>query len=128
MFEISEKAKVMVRNFFTETGVQKPIRVVFTTSECDQPALGMALSEFQEGDKVFDYGSGGTFVVDQQLYDIAAPIQVDLAETLIGETMLHISCQIAENTCIIAEEPDSCRSYCMSCTCQDEDPLAGLSL
>jgi len=128
MFEISEKAKEMVRSFFTETGVQKPIRVVLTTSECNQPALGMAPSEFQEGDKIFDYGSGVAFVVDQQLYDMAAPIEVDLTETLTGETVLHISCQIAENTCIIAEEPNSCRSYCVSCTCQYEDPLAGLSL
>jgi len=128
MFEISEKAKEMVRNFFTETGVQKPIRVVFITSECDQPALGMALSDFQEGDKVFDYGNGVAFVADQQLYDMVAPIKVDLAETLIGETMFHVCCQIAENTCIIAEEPNSCRSYCTGCTCQDDDPLAGLSL
>ncbi len=128
MFEISEKAKEIVKNFLTTTGVQRPIRIVFTTSECDQPALGMAPSEFQEGDKVFDYGSSGVFVVDQQLYDMTAPIQVDLAETLIGKTVLHIVCQLTENTCIIAEEPDSCLSYCMSCTCQDEDPLAGLSL
>lgn len=128
MFEISEEAQAMVKDFFAEAGGQKPIRILFTTSACDQPALGMALSDFEEGDKVFDYSSGGAFVVEQRLYDMAAPIQVGLAQTLTGETMLHISCQIAENTCTISENPDSCRSYCMGCTCQDEDPLAGLSL
>ncbi len=126
MLEVSEKAKEMARGFLKETGEQRPIRVVFTTSECDQPALGMALSESQEGDKVFDF-EGVSFVVDGQSYDMAAPIQVDLAETPSG-TQLYISCSIAENTCHIAEEPDSCRCYCMTCTCQDEDPLAGLSL
>jgi Fe-S cluster assembly iron-binding protein IscA len=127
MFEISQKAREMVRGFLKETEAQRPIRVVFTTSECDQPALGLALSEAQEGDRIFDY-EGVSFVVDQKLYDIAAPIQVDLAETLAGETQVHISCNIAENTCHIAEDPNSCQSYCMTCTCQDEDPLAGLSL
>jgi Fe-S cluster assembly iron-binding protein IscA len=124
MFEVSEKAREIVRGFLKETGEQRPIRIVFTISECDQPALGMVLSESQEGDKVFDCG-GVSFVVDGQLYDMAAPIQVDLAETLAG-TQLCISCSIAENTCHIAEEPDSCQAYCMTCTCQDEDPLAGL--
>jgi len=126
MFKVSEKAREMARGFLKEAGEQRPIRIVFTTSECDQPALGMALSESQEGDKVFDF-DGVSFVVDGQLYDMAAPIQVDLAETLAG-TQLYISCTIAENTCHIAKEPDSCRSYCMTCTCQDDDPLAGLSL
>ena len=127
MFKVSEKAREMARGFLKEAGEQRPIRIVFTTSECDQPALGLALSEAQEGDKIFDY-EGVSFVVDRQVYDIAAPIQVDLAETLAGETQVHISCNIAENTCHIAEDLDSCRSYCMTCTCQDEDPLAGLSL
>ncbi len=126
MFKVSEKAKEMARDFVKEAGEQRPIRIVFTTSECDQPTLGMALSESQEGDKVFDF-EGVSFVVDGQLCDMAAPIEVDLAETLAG-TQLCISCSIAENTCHIAEDPDSCQTFCMTCTCQDEDPLAGLSL
>jgi Fe-S cluster assembly iron-binding protein IscA len=126
MFEVSEKARQMARGFLKETGEQRPIRIVFTTTECDQPALGMALSESQEGDEAFDC-EGVSFIVDGQLYQMAAPIQIDLAETPAG-TQLCISCSIAENTCHIAQEPDSCRAYCMTCTCQDEDPLAGLVL
>ncbi len=117
----------MVRGFLKETEAQRPIRIVFTTSQCDQPALGLALSEAQEGDKILDY-EGVSFVVDRQLYGIAAPIQVDLAETFAGDVQIYISSSIAENTCHIAEDPDSCRCYCTTCTCQDEDPLAGLSL
>ncbi len=126
MLEVSEEAIDMVVGFLKDTGEQGPIRIVLTTTECDQPGIGMALSESQEGDKVFDY-QGVSFVVDEQLYDMAAPIQVDLEDTMAG-TQLCVSSSIAENTCLIAEDPDSCRTYCMTCTCQDEDPLAGLSL
>jgi Fe-S cluster assembly iron-binding protein IscA len=126
MFEISENAREMIMDFLKKTDVQKPIRIVFTTTECDQPALGMALSELQEADEILDY-EGVSFLVNRQLYDIAAPFKVDLAETPAG-TQLAISCTVAESTCEIADDPDSCRSYCMTCTCQDEDPIAGLSL
>jgi len=126
MFEISENAREMIMDLLRKTEVQKPIRIVFTTTECDQPALGMALSERQEADEIFDY-EGVSFVANRQLCGMAAPFKVDLAEMPAG-TQLAISCTIAENTCEVADDPDSCRTYCMTCTCQDEDPLAGLSL
>jgi len=125
MVEISANAIEMIMDFLKKAKVQKPIRIVSTTTECDQPALGMALSEVQEADEIFDY-DGVSFVVNRQLCDMAAPFEVDLAETPAG-TQLAISCTIAENTCEIAHDPDSCRTYCTTCTCQDEDPLAGLS-
>lgn len=125
MFEVSKKATRMVTEFVEEKGEQKPVRIVFTTTECDQPAIGLALSEAQEGDKVLDF-EGVSFVVDGQLWDMVVPIQIDLVETPLG-TQLYISCSIAENTCLLAEEPDTCRTYCMTCTCQSQDPLAGLS-
>jgi Fe-S cluster assembly iron-binding protein IscA len=126
MLEVSEEAKNMVKDFMEEKGEKKPVRIVLTTSECDQPAVGLALSELQEGDNVFDF-EDVSFVMDGPFCDMAAPIQIDSVETLSG-IQLHISCSIAENTCHMAEDPDSCQAYCMTCTCQDEDPLAGLTL
>jgi Fe-S cluster assembly iron-binding protein IscA len=126
MFEVSDQAIEMVREFLKESGEKGPIRMVFTTSECDQPAMGMALDASQEGDQVFDMG-GISFVVDGQTCDMSAPIHIDLADTLAG-TQFWISCSLAENTCLIAEAPDACKAYCMTCTCQNDDPLAGLSL
>ncbi len=126
MVEVSENAIEMVKDFLKNVERQWPVRLVFTQSECDQPAIGMTLSESQDGDKTFDCG-GVQFVVEGPLYDMAAPIQVDLEETPSG-TQFLVSCGITENTCTLAEQPDACQTYCMTCTCQGDDPLAGLPI
>jgi Fe-S cluster assembly iron-binding protein IscA len=126
MLEVSEIAKNMIKDFMKEKGQQKPVRIVFTQSECDQPAMGLALSEAQEQDNVFDLGDI-SFVVEGPLCDMAGPFQIDSVETLSG-LQLYVSSSIAESTVHMAEDPDSCKAYCMTCTCQDDDPLEGLSL
>jgi len=126
MFDVSDQAIEKAKAFLKERGGKAPIRMVFTTSECDQPVMAMALDAVEEGDRVFDIG-GILFVMDGQTCDLSAPIQIDVADTLAGPQFL-VSCTLAENTCLIAEAPDACKAYCMTCTCQDDDPLAGLSL
>jgi len=78
--------------------------------------LGMALDEPQEGDVVFEE-DGFSFVIDKQLYEMAKPIRID-SETVDAKEVLSISCILAENTCSIAEDPDSCQGYCNPCFCQ----------
>ena len=125
MFEVSKKARELITAFIEEKGEEKSVRMVCTTTECNQPAVGLALSELQEGDKVFNF-NGVSFIVDGQLCDMVTPVYIDVVETLSGN-QLSISCGIAENACLLAEEPEACRTYCMTCTCQDQDPLTGLS-
>lgn len=77
MFSLTERAKTQLERYFAEQE-KSPIRV-YMAAGWGGPRLALALDEQRENDKVFDV-DGFTFLVEESLFDSAAPITVDLNE------------------------------------------------
>ena len=109
MFEVSEKAKEMVKEFLKDRPMS-PVRIMPSIGGWGTPSLAMALDESQESDEVFDE-HGLSFVVDRQLFEMAKPIRIDFTMTYKGGEFAIYS-SILENTCSLAEDIHSCQSSC----------------
>ena len=77
MFSLTDRAKEQLERYFA-TQAKSPIRV-YMAAGWGGPRLALALDEQKENDKVFDV-DGFTFLIEQSLFDSAAPITVDLNE------------------------------------------------
>jgi Fe-S cluster assembly iron-binding protein IscA len=100
MFEVSETAREMVKEFFKENE-QSPIRII-AGSGCCSPSLGMALDKPQEDDEVFD-DDGITYVINKELFERAKPICVDFVNTEMGSGFTISSSITQDSSC-----PSSC--------------------
>ena len=84
MFEVTEKAVEMIKEYLKDQEKPSPIRVLLSEGGWSGPSLGMALDEPRDDDETFDNG-GITFVVNNELLDKVKPIKVDFVQTPIGE-------------------------------------------
>ena len=83
MFEVTEKATEMIREFLKDREEIPPIRIVLSQGGWAGPSLGMALDEPRENDEVFD-SDGITYVIDKGLLDQVKPIKVDFVDSAFG--------------------------------------------
>ena len=83
MFEVTEKAMEMIREFQKDKDNIPPIRLKVFPSSCGPPALQMTLDEHQESDETFHDG-GLTFLIDKQLLEEVQPIKIDYVHTASG--------------------------------------------
>ena len=77
MFELTDTAKTQLDKYF-ETQDKSPIRV-YMAAGWGGPRLALALDEQKDNDNSFDI-KGFQFLVDKNLMDTVAPIEVDLTE------------------------------------------------
>jgi iron-sulfur cluster assembly accessory protein len=82
MFEVSEKASEMIKEFLKSQEEPHTIRI-HVHAGCGGPALGMALDDSQESDLKFTE-KGIDFVIEKELYEDVKPIHVDFIETATG--------------------------------------------
>ena len=100
MFEVSETAREMVKEFFKDKELS-PIRII-AGGGCCGPSLGMALDQPGEDDEVFN-DDGITYVIDKELFERAKPICVDFVSTDMGSGFTISSSMTQESSC-----PSSC--------------------
>ncbi len=98
MFEVTDKAAEMVREFFKTRDAVSPLRVFVAGSGCSGTQLGMALDEATDTDETFKAGEF-TFLVEKQLLDEAKPIKVDYITTPQGEGFIISSGMKKPSTC-----------------------------
>ena len=79
MFEVTEKASEMIKDFLKDREEFPPIRLMMSQGGWSGPSLGLALDELKDGDEAFD-DRGLTFVVEKEFYEKIKPIKVDYIE------------------------------------------------
>jgi len=80
MFQVTEKAKEMIREFQKDKDEIPPIRLKLFPSSCGKPTLRMTLDQPQENDETF-HDQGLTFLIDKQLFEQVKPIKIDYVRT-----------------------------------------------
>ena len=80
MFEVSEKAQDVIKQMLESKQETLPIRLAYSEGGWAGPSLGMSLDEAKEEDKVFEKG-GVTYVINEQLFELAKPINIDFVAT-----------------------------------------------
>ena len=105
MFEVTEKASEMIKDFLKDRDPVPPIRIMLSQGGCSGPSLGMALDEVRENDQEFD-DRGVKFVIENELYERSKPIMVDYVNSEMGSGF--------NITSSLPVMPSSCGS---SCTC-----------
>ena len=106
MFEITEKASDMIKDFLKDKNEFPPIRLMLSQGGWAGPSLGLALDELKEDDKSFT-DRGLTFVVEKEFYEKIKPIKVDYVETPMGAGF-----NISSN---MQKPKSTCGSSCSSC-------------
>jgi iron-sulfur cluster assembly accessory protein len=90
MFEVTDKATEMVREFFKSRDTVSSLRIFVAGVGCSGPQLGMALDEATESDEKFET-NGFTYLVEKQLLEDAKPIKVDFITTPEGSGFIITS-------------------------------------
>jgi len=98
MFEITEKATEMIREFFKNKDGASPMRIFVAGMGCGGPQLGLSLDQAGENDQVFEE-SGFTFLVEKKLLDDAKPIKLDYIVTPQGEGFYISSALVKASDC-----------------------------
>lgn len=80
MFEVSERAQDVIKQMLESMQETLPIRIAFSGGGHAGSSLGMSLDEAKEQDKVFEKG-GITYVINEQLFELAKPINIDFVTT-----------------------------------------------
>ncbi len=80
MFEVSEKAKDMIKQILESKQETLPVRLAYSEGGCAGPSLGMSLDEAKKEDKVFEKDDI-TYVINEQLFELAKPINIDFVTT-----------------------------------------------
>ena len=83
MFEVTEKASEMIKEFLKDKEEIPSIRIMLSQGGWSGPSLGMALDEPRDNDEVFD-DRELTYVVDKNLFEQIKPIKVDYINTPMG--------------------------------------------
>jgi iron-sulfur cluster assembly protein len=83
MFEVSEKASEMIKQFVEGREGLQSIRILMTEGGWKGPYLAMALDGPKETDRVFTE-RGVTFVIDEALFERVKPIRIDYIQSALG--------------------------------------------
>jgi Fe-S cluster assembly iron-binding protein IscA len=84
MFQVTEKANEMIREFQKDKDKIPPIRLKLLPSSCGTPTLRMTLDEPQENDETF-HDRGLTFLMDKQLFEQVKPVKIDYVHAPAGD-------------------------------------------
>lgn len=84
MFEVTEKASDMIKNFLKDREELPAIRLMLAQGGWSGPQLGLALDELRDDDESFD-DRGLTFVVEKEFYEKIKPVSIDYVTTTTGE-------------------------------------------
>ena len=103
MFEVTEKASEMIKDFLKDREELPAIRLMLAQGGWSGPALGLALDELRDNDESFN-DKGLTFVVEKEIYEKIKPVTIDYITTPTGEGF-----QISSN---LPEPKGSCGTYC----------------
>ncbi len=106
MFEITEKANEMIKEFFEDKEGTPYIRIFLSEGGWSGPALGMALDEPKDSDEVMK-DNGITYLVDKELFGKVKPINVDFIDTPRGSGFSISSS--------LKTDGGGCGSSCSSC-------------
>jgi iron-sulfur cluster assembly protein len=83
MFEVSDKAGEVIKQFLEGKESPNAVRIMLTEGGWSGPSLGMALDEPQETDQIFDE-KGIKFLINKDLYEETKPINVEFVESAMG--------------------------------------------
>ena len=83
MFELSEKASEVIKQFLQGQQGSRPVRLLMTEGGWRGAYLAMALDEQKDNDQVFTE-KGVTFIIEKELFDRAKPISIDYVESTLG--------------------------------------------
>lgn len=97
MFEVTDKATEMIKEFFKTRDAVSPMRIFIAGMGCSGPQLGISLDDKTEEDEVFEE-SGYTFLIEKKLLDDAKPIKLDYIVTPQGEGFF-ISSALMKSEC-----------------------------
>ena len=106
MFEVTEKASEMIKDFLKDKDEIPAIRLMMSQGGWSGPSLGLALDELRDDDEVFD-DRELKFVVEKDFYEKIKPIKVDYVETPMGAGF-----NISSN---MPKPESTCGSSCSSC-------------
>jgi Fe-S cluster assembly iron-binding protein IscA len=84
MFQVTEKAIEMIRQFQKDKDEIPSIRLKLFPSSCGSPTIQMTVDEPQENDETFHDG-GLTFLIDKQLFEQVQPVKIDYIRTASGD-------------------------------------------
>ena len=68
MFEVTEKASEMIKDFLKDKDEIPAIRLMLSQGGWSGPSLGLALDESRDGDETF-IDRGLTFVIEKDFYE-----------------------------------------------------------
>jgi len=107
MFEVSEKASEVIKQFLQGQQESRPIRLLMTEGGWRGAYLVMALDEQKENDQVFTE-KGVTFIIEKELFDRAQPISIDYIHPTLGSGY-KIKSELMKGSIF---ECDSIREHC----------------
>jgi Fe-S cluster assembly iron-binding protein IscA len=88
MFEVTLKAKEMIRKILKHRGKDSPIRIMLSPGGCPGTSLAMFLDKPKPNDKVFNQGDL-IFLIDKDLYERAQTLKIDYGSNPMGPA-LHV--------------------------------------
>ncbi len=80
MFQISDKASEVMKEYFKDRKEAPSVRIVLNEGGWAGPALGMVLDGPLEEDEVINK-NGNTFIINKELLKQVQPVKVDFIET-----------------------------------------------
>jgi iron-sulfur cluster assembly protein len=80
MFQVSEKATEMLKEYFKDRETVPSIRIYLAPGGWSGPALGMVLDEPSADDEIFKE-SGITYAISKELLEQVKPVSLDFVQT-----------------------------------------------
>ena len=98
MFEVTEKASEMIKDYVKDKEMNLAIRIMMNQGGWSGPSLGLALDESHDDDEVF-MDRGIKYVVNKTILDQVKPITVDYINSPRGSGFKLISSMDAIRSC-----------------------------
>ena len=80
MFEVTEKASEMIKDFLKDRDVIPAIRVMLSQGGWSGPSLGLALDESRDGDEIFVFNDRGKVAIKAMVTERIIPGVVSIFE------------------------------------------------
>lgn len=90
MFEITLKAKEIIRTILRQRRKDSPIRIMLSSGGCPGTSLALFLDDPNPNDRVFSQGDL-TFLIDKDLYERVEPIKIDCRINPMGSDLYVLS-------------------------------------
>jgi Fe-S cluster assembly iron-binding protein IscA len=77
---LAPDADQAIKLFFSERGIQKPLRIDLQSSGCCDPSLGLRVDAIRESDLVYEI-NGLTFVISPETFKLVGNIRISYRDT-----------------------------------------------